>query len=119
MKGFFVGGGNRHTHNIKQNANHNDDQQDHKRGCNTGSGHDLIGQETNGSGNQNRDQKNGKCPFPCLPLFPFGTVRFGFCHRNSPYFRNKSGGRRDKSYGLGRVGFPREEPAVAEQAVSI
>ena len=34
-------------------------------------------------------------------------------------FCNKSGGRRDKSYGLGRVGFPREEPAVAEQAVSI
>ena len=34
--------------------------------------------------------------------------------------RNENdGSRRDKSYGLGRVGFPRTEPAVAVQAVSI
>ena len=31
----------------------------------------------------------------------------------------KDGGRQDKSYGLGRVGFPRTEPAVAVQAVSV
>jgi hypothetical protein len=31
----------------------------------------------------------------------------------------KDGSKQDKSYGLGRVGFPRTEPAVAEQAVSI
>ena len=29
------------------------------------------------------------------------------------------GSRQDKSYGLGRVGFPRTEPAVAAQAVSV
>ena len=29
------------------------------------------------------------------------------------------GCRQDKSYGLGRVGFPRTEPAVAAQAVSV
>ena len=29
------------------------------------------------------------------------------------------GSRQDKSYGLGRVGFPQTEPAVAVQAVSI
>jgi len=29
------------------------------------------------------------------------------------------GGRQDKSYGLGRVGFPLTKPAVAAQAVSI
>lgn len=29
------------------------------------------------------------------------------------------GSRRDKSYGLGRVGFPRWEPAVAVQAISL
>ena len=32
---------------------------------------------------------------------------------------DKNGGRQDKSYGLGRVGFPQTEPAVAVQAVSI
>ena len=32
---------------------------------------------------------------------------------------NNNGSRRDKSYGLGRVGFPREKPAVTAQAVSI
>ena len=31
----------------------------------------------------------------------------------------KDGSRQDKSYGLGRVGFHRAEPAVAAQAVSI
>ena len=34
-------------------------------------------------------------------------------------FNGKDGGKQDKSYGLGRVGFPRTEPAVAEQAVSV
>ena len=34
-------------------------------------------------------------------------------------FLGENGGRQDKSYGLGRVGFPQEEPAVAAQAVSI
>ena len=29
------------------------------------------------------------------------------------------GSRQNKSYGLGRVGFPQRKPAVAEQAVSI
>ena len=29
------------------------------------------------------------------------------------------GSRQNKSYGLGRVGFPQSKPAVAEQAVSI
>ena len=29
------------------------------------------------------------------------------------------GNRQDKSYGLGRVGFPQAEPAVAAQAVSV
>ena len=31
----------------------------------------------------------------------------------------KDGDRQDKSYGLGRVGFPQTEPAVAAQVVSI
>ena len=30
-----------------------------------------------------------------------------------------NGSRQDKSYGLGRVGFPQTEPAVAAQAVSV
>ena len=34
-------------------------------------------------------------------------------------FLGENGGRQDKSYGLGRVGFPQGEPAVAAQAVSI
>ena len=38
----------------------------------------------------------------------------------SPPESNKNdGSRQDKSYGLGRVGFPRSEPAVAVQAVSL
>ena len=31
----------------------------------------------------------------------------------------EDGSRQDKSYGLGRVGFPRTEPAVAVQVVSL
>ena len=39
---------------------------------------------------------------------------------NTPLFlKIKNGSRQDKSYGLGRVGFPRTKPAVAAQAVSI
>ena len=34
-------------------------------------------------------------------------------------FNKNDGDRQDKSYGLGRVGFPRTEPAVAAQAVSV
>ncbi|MGM9669238.1 MAG: hypothetical protein ACI3VZ_05740 [Faecousia sp.] len=34
-------------------------------------------------------------------------------------FQENDGNRRDKSYGLGRVGFPRPEPAVAVQVVSV
>ena len=36
-----------------------------------------------------------------------------------PFDCKNNGGKQDKSYGLGRVGFPRTEPAVAAQAVSI
>ena len=36
-----------------------------------------------------------------------------------PFSFNKDGSRQDKSYGLGRVVFHREEPAVAAQAVSV
>ena len=43
--------------------------------------------------------------------FDTGIIPFGS-------FKN-DGSRQDKSYGLGRVGFPRTEPAVAAQAVSI
>ena len=38
---------------------------------------------------------------------------------NSLEIDNKNGDRQDKSYGLGRVGFPQTEPAVTAQAVSI
>ena len=34
-------------------------------------------------------------------------------------FFSYDGSRQDKSYGLGRVGFPRTEPAVAARAVSV
>ena len=37
----------------------------------------------------------------------------------NPFILNYDGSRQDKSYGLGRVGFPQTEPAVAVQAVSI
>ena len=37
----------------------------------------------------------------------------------SPFNYSYDGSRQDKSYGLGRVGFPRTEPAVAAQAVSV
>ena len=49
-----------------------------------------------------------------------GAVELDF--DKSVYSFNKiknNGGRQDKSYGLGRVGFPRTEPAVAAQAVSV
>ena len=36
-----------------------------------------------------------------------------------PFLFIINGDRRDKSYGLGRVGFPQTEPAVAAQAVSV
>ena len=36
-----------------------------------------------------------------------------------PFLFIINGDRRDKSYGLGRVGFPRAEPAVTVQAVSV
>ena len=39
--------------------------------------------------------------------------------RNDTFYYKNDGSKQDKSYGLGRVGFPHEEPAVAEQAVSI
>jgi len=34
-------------------------------------------------------------------------------------FLEKDGDKQDKSYGLGRVGFPQAEPAVTAQAVSV
>ena len=37
----------------------------------------------------------------------------------SPLIFMFDGCRQDKSYGLGRVGFPQAEPAVAAQAVSV
>ena len=37
----------------------------------------------------------------------------------SPFYVLNDGSRQDKSYGLGRVGFPQAEPAVAVQAVSV
>ncbi|MBE6933104.1 MAG: hypothetical protein E7464_06985 [Ruminococcaceae bacterium] len=37
---------------------------------------------------------------------------------NSEFLPENSGSRQSKSYGLGRVGFPREEPSVAGKAVS-
>jgi len=37
----------------------------------------------------------------------------------SPLYFMCDGSRQDKSYGLGRVGFPHPEPAVAAQAVSV
>ena len=36
-----------------------------------------------------------------------------------PFLYKNNGSRQDKSYGLGRVGFPQTEPAVAAQAVSV
>ena len=36
-----------------------------------------------------------------------------------PFYYFNDGDRQDKSYGLGRVGFPRTEPVVAAQAVSV
>ena len=37
----------------------------------------------------------------------------------NPFIFLVNGSRQDKSYGLGRVGFPQTEPAVAAQAVSV
>ena len=36
-----------------------------------------------------------------------------------PFLYNYNGSRQDKSYGLGRVGFPQTEPTVAAWAVSV
>jgi hypothetical protein len=40
-------------------------------------------------------------------------------HNSLKNFIKIDGNRQDKSYGLGRVGFPRTKPAVTVQAVSL
>ena len=71
MKGRFIGGGHRHTHDVKQNAHQNNEHQDHKRHRDAADGHDLIRQEGDRAGDRDGHKKYGDDPSDRLVLFLF------------------------------------------------
>ena len=117
----FVGRGHCHTDHIKLYTHQHNDQQDQKSGNDTASCHDLIGDQGDHAGYKHGYEEDRNHPADRLiSLFsPIGWVTFGRHRKFSFDMLVKNGSRQDKSYGLGRVGFPLTVPAVAAQAVSV